>query len=321
MKFVKNINNLLGLILVIAAGIFVVYGLFSYLNVSAVTIANNIDASYVIGAGSGSQDFTNTSSGTTASTFNNAKAVYYDSADNRLFVSDSGNSRVLVFNTDSEGIPLDYTADNVLGQSDFTSSTATRTQSGMTEPYGLAYDTTNKYLFVKDDLGGAGNAGRILVYDVASIIDGENAIKVLGQENFTDNDVTYDQDTIIRGKGLDYDNANKRLFTNDGRTLIWDLSSGITDGMNASWVLGQPDFDTYDNLTTVSGVWAAISNDVSYDSSNDYLYVGDQGNRRILVYDIASITNGEDAINVIGQPDFTSNSDLGVTSKTFQGQV
>ena len=50
-------------------------------------------------------------------------------------------------------------------------------------------------------------------------------------------------------------------------------------------------------------------NDVAIDTAGQRLFVSDgqgSGNHRVLVYDVASITNGENAVNVLGQADFTS---------------
>ena len=100
--------------------------------VQAAELTNGMDAAYVIGAGSGSQDFTEGSSGTTASTFNGPFSVVFDATNDRLFVAEQTNYRILVFNTDSYGVPLDYTADYVIGQTDFVSS-----ESGTRSAFGI----------------------------------------------------------------------------------------------------------------------------------------------------------------------------------------
>ena len=55
---------------------------------------------------------------------------------------------------------------------------------------------------------------------------------------------------------------------------------------------------------------------IAYDSSNSALFVAESSNNRITVFDVASITNGEDAIGELGQPDFTTPGG-GTTQNTF----
>lgn len=281
-------------------------------NTYATTISNGMNAAYVIGDGSATQDFTDSDSGLTASTFNQPRNVLLDSTNNRLFVSDSANHRVLVFNTDANGVPLDYTADNVLGQADFVSNTAATSQTGMNTPTDLAYDSVNDRLFVSM---AAGASGRIMVYDVATIDDGEAAINVLGQENFTDEVVLTDADGLRSSFGIDYDPVNDLLFVSDKfRVLVFDVAV-ITDGEDAVHVLGKPNF-----TSEVTAVDASTTGDgsayVMIDSDNDRLFVNDQDNHRVLVFDVATIVDGEAAVNILGQVDFTSTAS-GTTASTF----
>ena len=71
-------------------------------------------------------------------------------------------------------------ANNVLGQTTFTATTAASTLAGMNTPRGLAYDSANQRLYVSQTTG-----NRVTTYDVAAITNGENAINVLGQSLFT----------------------------------------------------------------------------------------------------------------------------------------
>jgi DNA-binding beta-propeller fold protein YncE len=105
-------------------------------------------------------------------------ALAYDSVNNRLFVGDN-QSRVLVFDTTT--ITNGMNAVNVLGKPDFvTGGVPTATQSSIYTPYGLAYHPVTNRLFVLD-----GSLNRVLVFDTTTITDGENAVNVLGQPNFT----------------------------------------------------------------------------------------------------------------------------------------
>ena len=66
-----------------------------------------------------------------------------------LYVSESEDNRVMIFlSAASKG--NGGSADNVLGQSDWTSSTLHLSQNGFSSPRGMAIDNTNKKLFVAD---------------------------------------------------------------------------------------------------------------------------------------------------------------------------
>ena len=45
-----------------------------------------------------------------------------------------------------------------------------------------------------------------------------------------------------------------------------------------------------------------------YDPAGNRLFVADFSNNRVMLFDVASITNGENAVNVLGQANFTSGS-------------
>lgn len=112
--------------------------------------------------------------------------------------------------------------------------------------------------------------------------------------------------------GLAYDETGERLFVVDiynSRVMVFDVAS-ITNGENAVNVLGQTNFTTWTSGTTQSKL--DFPTDVSFDNANQILFVSDANNFRVLTFDVASITNGENAVNVIGQEDFVSNvEDLG----------
>ena len=227
------------------------------------------------------------------------------SAPTTLFVFDTNNNRALVF--DIRLISDGENAVNVLGQSSFTSSTAATTQAGLSiaasAPAGQS-SLVGQYLYVPDT-----NNHRIMVWDVNSITDGENAAYVLGQSDFTSSAAPAPTPSSLNTPlGLDLDTSNNRLFVADqsnARVLVFDVSS-ISNGKNAVNVLGKPDFTTGGSSTTQSGMGAV--KDTAYDSKNNRLFASDRGNHRIIVFDVASITDGESAVNVLGQANFTSGS-------------
>jgi hypothetical protein len=198
----------------------------------------------------------------------------------------------------------------VLGAANFTTQTASSGQSGYNaeEPW-MTYDDVNDRLFVSDDEG-----DRILVFDLSGgITNGMNASYVLGQPDFLSAGETSSMSGLQSPTGVEYDSNSEFLYVSDNknnRILVFDLSGGITNGMDASYVLGQEGFGLDIETTTIDGLAGPDGLAVS----GNFLFVVDRSNARVVVYDIETIVNGEDAVYVLGQTDFTSNS--GTTSQT-----
>jgi DNA-binding beta-propeller fold protein YncE len=236
---------------------------------------------------------------TTQSTMNSPEGVAYDGTTGLLYVADSGNNRVLVF--DVASITNGENAVYVIGQSGYTTATSGGGASSLNHPSGLALDSSGHRLFVSDQ-----SNSRVLVYDTGALANGMAASYVLGQPDFTTYSGSRSQSKLNWPSGVAYDPAGNRLFVGDGsndRIMAWDVSS-ITNGMNASNVIGQSNFTTFGLNTTQSGLFNASG--VAYDATFKKLYVVDTGNARVMRYDAASITNGQNADAVYGQSDYTS---------------
>ena len=221
-----------------------------------------------------------------------------DTTNHRLFVSDTSNNRVLVFNLDASNQLVDRVADNVLGQPNLTSSAASLTASGMSAPRGLALDLATNRLFVVNT-----SYHRVQVFDVASITDGEAAVNVLGQATFTAGSSGLAQNRLNSPRGATL--SGNLLFvgdTSNNRVMVFDVAA-ITNGENAVNVLGQTTFTTSTAATSQTGL--SSPRGAVVDGSNR-LFVADTTNNRIMVFDVASITDGEAAINVLGQSTFTT---------------
>jgi DNA-binding beta-propeller fold protein YncE len=260
----------------------------------------------------------NNGSGTAQDTVSGPSGLVYDSANQRLFVSDAGNERIMIFDvsTVSDGM----SASNVLGQTDFVNATSATSQSGLSfsaslSETGLAYDSTNQRLFVADY-----SNNRVLVFDVTagSVTNGMNAAYVLGQTDFVNATSATSQSGMSGPSGLYYDSANERLFVSDSvnnRVLVFSVSS-ITNGMNAANVLGQTTFVNATSATSQSGFNTPTG--LAYDANNSRLFIFDSGNHRILAFDVpaGSVTNGMNAAAVLGQEDFVSATDYTVGQNT-----
>ncbi|OGY31152.1 MAG: hypothetical protein A2805_00615 [Candidatus Andersenbacteria bacterium RIFCSPHIGHO2_01_FULL_46_36] len=266
------------------------------------SITNGMNAVNVIGQ--------TTFSGSTAATsqpgLNNPSRLGFDSTNNRLYVVNYASNRVTVYNTST--ITNGMNAVNVLGQTTFSGSTGAITQPGLTGPEGLVFDSTNNRLYVADT-----SSNRVMVYNTSSITNGMNAVNVLGQPTFSDSNGNTSQYQLAQPRGMAVDATNNRLYVAGSiansyeRVMVYNTSS-ITNGMNAVNVLGQTTFSGGTGATSQSGLKGPQS--VALDTTNSRLYVADQTNKRVVVYDVASITNGENAVDLLGQYDGYASSDF-----------
>ena len=248
----------------------------------------------------GQPDLQTSGDNTSQSGLDRPTAITVDTANSLLFVADTDNNRIMVF--DYTSITDGENAVNVLGQSLFTTNSAATTVSGLSKPESLAFDPGTNQLFV-----GETTNDRIMIFDTTTITDGEDAVNVLGAPDFTTGGSSLTADEIGNVEALAVDSSGQRLFAADNtrnRVLVYDIAS-ISDGENAVNVLGAPDFTTTGETTaSQSSVYSPIG--LAYDNSNDRLYVAQRNDRRVTVFDTATITDQENAVNVLGQSNFTS---------------
>jgi sugar lactone lactonase YvrE len=134
--------------------------------------ATGMSASIVIGQA----NFTSNGPAATPSALNFPIGIAFDSSGD-LWVGDIRNNRVLQY---KPPFATGMSASLVLGQTDFTSSSAAITQSGLDQPAGISFDSKGD-LLVADNLN-----NRTLVFE-PPFSTGQNASLVLGQPNFTTN--------------------------------------------------------------------------------------------------------------------------------------
>ena len=247
----------------------------------------------------GQSDFNSSSSGLSASKFNDPLRVFVDSA-GCLWVSDYLNNRVLRFDSASFKT-TGSSADVVLGQSNFTSNTGGTSASKMKGPVGVFVDGGGR-LWVSDRLN-----HRVLRFDNASSkSNGANADGVLGQPDFTTGTSGLSATKMNRSMGVYVDSEDHLWVCEDdnNRAIRFDNASSKLNGSAADGVLGQPDFTT--NLKSLSRNGVGNLRGVFGDQAGR-LYLVDESNHRVLVFNhAASQPNGAYADYVLGQPDFGS---------------
>jgi sugar lactone lactonase YvrE len=284
---------------------------------------NGMNAAYVIGQ----TGFSGSGSGNSASAMNMPEDLAFDAAGQRLFVADTGNNRILVFNLaavpagpsggGSAGLANGMSASSVIGQAAFGTGSPGTSQTALSVPFALTYDAKNGRLFAAD----WGN-NRVMVFDVSSgTTNGMPAIAVLGQPSFTANAAATSQSGLSGPIALAYDFSSGVLYVGDGfnnRVLSFNLSGGIANGMNAGGVLGQADFVSHPAATTAGGMEAPVG--LAVDVPGHRVFVSNDGGvvrNRVQVFDVSGgLVNGMAAKAAVGQPDFVSAS-----SGTSQNQL
>jgi sugar lactone lactonase YvrE len=265
-------------------------------SVSAQITTNGQNANFVIGQ----TDFTSNGAGLANNKFNDLVGVAVDVTNNKLYVSEFNNNRVLRF-----ALPItsnNPTAEAVFGQADFTSNGSAVTQNGMNSPSGLAVGPGGRLWVASWD------NDRVLRFDAAHLkASGANADGVLGQPDFTSNTGGTTQNRMNNATSV-YEDAAGNLWVadyNNRRVLRFDNAASKGNGANADGVLGQADFTSNAAVLTQSG----MSNPVGVSVSGTTLWVSDRVNHRVLRFDnAAGKGNGATADGVLGQADFTSNA-------------
>jgi sugar lactone lactonase YvrE len=239
----------------------------------------------------------------TSSTTMTAPTQY--AIDNRgnLYVSDSGNCRVLRFSppfADGEAANL------VIGQADAnTGCGAAASASVLGITGGLAFDRFGN-LWVADMQN-----SRVLRF-TAPLKTGEAADVVIGQPNFTSIGCASTQTaaTLCGPVGVAFDIFNHLWVADQQNNRILEYSQ-LKNNQNANLELGQP---------SGAGAFSSNSaNDGGISSSTldgpagiafdwlDRLWVADEQNNRVLMFN-PGLKNGNPAHLVLGQPNFTNSS-------------
>src|SRR3989338_2611470 len=195
-------------------------------------------------------------------------------------------------------------ADVVVGQPDFTSSTANnggRSARTLSNPVSVSSDGRN--LFITD----WGNH-RVLIYKSIPTTNNASADVVVGQANFTSGSSNQGGNQRASSLSLPYGVLtidNKLLISdnNNGRVLIYNAIP-TSNGASADVVIGKLTFTSSNPATTPAGNKLTFPQDISFDGKK--LYVPDYSFNRLLIYNTIPTSNNVSADIVIGQPDFTT---------------
>lgn len=246
------------------------------------------------------------------------------SANQELYVVDTNNNRVLVFNQSPTGVGA--VATRVIGQLDFPYTGVNLVEGrGFSfpggYPAGAVIDSSSSpaHLYVPDTLN-----HRILGFrDFKNLKNGQAADIVIGQPDFNRAVVNYPSgdataptaSSLNLPTALTVDSAGNLFVTDTGNSRILrfpaPFASGQTAGESADLVLGQTGFTSYitdpTNVTLNSPVSLALTVDGAdaTKTNSGFLAVADASQNRVLLFP-KPWSNGMAATIVLGQSNFNA---------------
>lgn len=196
----------------------------------------------------------------------------------------------------------------VIGHNDFDTGGTIHdsvTANVLYSPDGIAFDNSGN-LWVADT-----GFNRLLMF-APPFVNGESATLVIGQANFTSTGAALSPTGLDQPYGMAFDNDGNMWVADTNNNRIVEYKEPFTTGEASSIVIGSPSFDKGVYPTTANSLAAPYG--VAFDKSGD-LWAVDYYDNRILEYR-PPFKNLMNASLVIGQSDFTSNSDGSTQDRT-----
>ncbi len=274
---------------------------------NSVPEANNASADIVVGQANFTSGSANQGISVNANTLNAPQdAIVHDG---RLYVADSSNNRVLVFNA----IPSTHNtnANVVVGQPVMTQNSANNggvSASTLNLPLDISIKGSRLAIADKEN-------SRILIFNSLPVTSFPSADVVQGQPDMTTTaayskvvpPVPATQNNHVTLSFMKF--INNKLFVADSyfhRMLVWN-SIPSASSVSPDFALGQPSF-----LSNTSNFGGITSSSLNFPSSsctyNGKLVLADSLNHRVLIYNSIPTTFFVPADVVVGQPLFTQNT-------------
>ena len=235
--------------------------------------------------------------------FSGATGLAVDPTTGNLYVSDTGNNRVLRFSAPFAN-PNRIEPDAVYGQASFTTRAAATTNNGLNQPRGVAFDAAGN-LWIAD----TGN-NRVVRYP-ASVLNSATqpaADLAIGQSNLTTGSANGGGPVSASGfdtpVALAFDAQNNLYVSDFGNTRVLRFAAPVTANEAATAVWGEANFATRGVPQQATASSMAGPAGLSVDN-NGNLYVAVPGDNRVLIFPVATAI-GASATAVLGQTDFTT---------------
>ena len=246
--------------------------------------------------------------GLSAASLSHPQAVFSDGK--HLFVSDTGNNRVLIWNSVPKNSQTQQRqgADLVLGQPSMITNGANWggiSATSLAAPGGIYFDGVALYLADT-------NNHRILTWSSLPSNSGKAADRVLGQPDFQNNmemnpgSVSAGVLSAPRSYALI---GTRKIVIADSQTnriLIWNSRPVSGTYPIADIVLGQSSMSSYapnDGGVSAGSLWYPTA--AATDGTR--LFVADRNNHRVLIWNSIPTASSQPADVVLGQPNMTSN--------------
>jgi hypothetical protein len=270
---------------------------------NGIPASNNSSANYVIGQPDLVSKQPNQGLGTpAANTLNSPNDVFSNGT--TLFIADTGNNRVLIYSP----IPTssNASAQFVLGQGGFTTTTNALSQTGLDTPEGVfAAGTT---LFVADT-----NNWRVLLFNLSALSNGVTASVVVGSNNFTTRSSGNGKaNAMYIPQGVCVAGGTTLVVADSGNSRVLLFNPIPTsNNANANFVIGQSGFGNAVTNSNQGGSVGANTLDSPAGVASDpsgRIYIADTSNNRTLIYNSAPVSNNAPASQVVGQTDMLSST-------------
>ncbi len=222
-------------------------------------------------------------------------------AGGKLYVADTQDNRILIYNKIPAAGANGAAADVVVGQPNFTSfvqpdltlSNATPTAANMQDPISVTTDATHMYVA---DLG----QSRVLIYNTIPTANGAAADVAVGQPDMVS---AFDNNSFTPPATITLDME----MNPEGLTpVLCQAGQAYADWLNQT---GPTAVDAEGTLLFPTRCGATLSFPRYAFSDGIRLFIADGGNDRVLVFNTIPTTNGASADTVLGEPDqFSDNT-------------
>jgi len=244
----------------------------------------------------GNQSFSQVSNGPSRAYAESFDGVAWSPDGNKLIATCGSQNRVLIWNSipQTNGQP----ADVVLGQPNFTSTTAGTSQTTFDYPIGVMVSPSGK-LLISDY-----NNNRVLIWNTIPTANAAPADVVIGQPTFGNKISGNKADQLYRPRGVAMSPDGKLLIacSSSHHVFIYD-SIPVSNRESATVVIGQKNFKLSTSGTSDSTMYLPYGVTVT---ARGKLAIAEFGNNRVLLYNSLPVMHGAHADNVLGQPDFNT---------------